>query len=101
MEDNMDATSEAFGGADDGTEWLGTTATAKRLGITTRTLYRFIDEGQLTAYRLGRVIRVKGSDIDTFIESCRIEPGTIGHLYPTAAPGDDDDSEESEEAATV
>ena len=73
-------------------EWLGTTAAAQRLGITTRTLYRFIDEGQVTAYRLGRVIRVKAQDIDIFIESCRIEPGTIGHLYPPVNPAASKDS---------
>ena len=67
-------------------EWLGTTAAAKRLGITTRTLYRFIDEGYIAAYRMGRVIRVKGEDVDAYIESCRIEPGTISHLYPEVAP---------------
>ncbi len=68
------------------TEWLGTTAAAKRLGITTRTLYRFIDEGYIAAYRMGRVIRVKGEDVDAYIQSCRIEPGTISHLYPEVAP---------------
>ena len=67
-------------------EWLGTTAAARRLGITTRTLYRFIDEGYIAAYRMGRVIRVKGDDIDSYIETCRIEPGTISHLYPEVAP---------------
>ena len=67
-------------------EWLGTTAAARRLGITTRTLYRFIDEGYIAAYRMGRVIRVKGHDIDSYIETCRIEPGTISHLYPEVAP---------------
>ena len=76
------------------TEWLGTTKAAKRLGITTRTLYRFIDEGQVTAYRLGRVIRVKAKDIDVFIESCRITPGTIGHLYPPVSPASAEDAEE-------
>lgn len=65
--------------------WLGTTAAAKYLGITTRTLYRFIDEGQLTAYRFGRVIRMKRGDLDSFITSCRIEPGTISNLYPDPA----------------
>src|SRR5690349_10550909 len=37
--------------------WLSTAEAANRLGITPRTLYRFIDEGQLVAYRFGRVIR--------------------------------------------
>ncbi|MCB1027560.1 MAG: helix-turn-helix domain-containing protein, partial [Microthrixaceae bacterium] len=31
--------------------WLNTDQAAKRLGITARTLYRFIDEGQVPAYR--------------------------------------------------
>ncbi len=62
--------------------WLGTTEAARRLGITTRTLYRFIEQGELTAHRSGRVIRLKQDDVDTYIESCRIVPGTIAHLYP-------------------
>ena len=62
--------------------WLSTAEAANRLGITPRTLYRFIDEGQLPAYRFGRVIRLKGHEVDAFIEACRIEPGTLEHLYP-------------------
>jgi len=62
--------------------WLSTAEAAARLGITPRTLYRFIDEGQLPAYRFGRVIRLKTSDVDVFIDACRIEPGTLEHLYP-------------------
>lgn len=62
--------------------WLSTADAAQRLGITPRTLYRFIDEGQLPAYRFGRVIRLKADEVDTFIESCRIEPGSLEHLYP-------------------
>jgi excisionase family DNA binding protein len=57
----------------------------RALGITSRTLYRFIDEGQLTAYRFGRVIRLQESDIARFIEASRIEPGSLEHLYPETA----------------
>lgn len=64
--------------------WLSTAEAAQRLGITSRTLYRFIDEGQLPAYRFGRVIRLKADEVDAFIESCRIQPGTLEHLYPEA-----------------
>ncbi len=67
-------------------EWLSTKEAARRLGVTARTLYRFIDEGDLPAYRFGRVIRLKPADIDAYIESCRIEPGTLEHLYPEANP---------------
>ena len=62
--------------------WLSTQDAARRLGVTPRTLYRFIDQGELTAYRLGRVIRLKLTDVDAFIEASRIEPGTLEHLYP-------------------
>jgi excisionase family DNA binding protein len=62
--------------------WLGTLEAARYLGITPRTLYRFIDEGQVPAYKMGRVIRLKVSDLDAFIERSRIQPGTLEHLYP-------------------
>lgn len=62
--------------------WMGTRDACERLGVTLRTLYRFIDEGQLPAYKMGRVIRLQESDIDTFIERMRITPGTLDHLYP-------------------
>ena len=70
---------------DDEIRWLSTADAAKRVGITPRTLYRFIDNGELPAYRFGRVIRLKESEVDRFIESCRIEPGTLEHLYPDSA----------------
>ena len=60
--------------------WLSTEQAARCLGITPRTLYRFIDEGQLNAYRFGRVIRVKREELNAFIESCKIKPGDLSHL---------------------
>lgn len=62
--------------------WLSTAEAAQRLGITPRTLYRFIDEGQLPAYRFGRVIRLQQAEVDAFIDRSRIQPGTLEHLYP-------------------
>ncbi|CAN5228615.1 hypothetical protein BH23ACT2_BH23ACT2_28100 [soil metagenome] len=62
--------------------WLSTADAAQHLGITPRTLYRFIDEGQIPGYRFGRVIRLKQTDVDAFIDSSRIAPGTLEHLYP-------------------
>ena len=63
-------------------EWLSTQEAARRLGITTRTLYRFVDQGDIPAYRMGRVIRLQASDIDAYIAQSRIQPGTLEHLYP-------------------
>ena len=68
----------------DETTWLSTKEAARRLGITPRTLYRFVDMGELTAYRLGRVIRLQQTDVDAYIETCKVEPGTLEHLYPDA-----------------
>lgn len=62
--------------------WMSTREASERLGVTLRTLYRFIDEGQLTAYKFGRVIRIKEDDVESFIEGSRITPGSLEHLYP-------------------
>jgi excisionase family DNA binding protein len=62
--------------------WLSTREASEMLGITQRSLYRFIDEGDLVAYKFGRVIRVQQSDVERFIEASRIAPGSLEHLYP-------------------
>lgn len=66
----------------DETEWLSTQDAAQRLGITPRTLYRFIDQGDLPAYRFGRVIRLRAHEVERFVEASRIKPGELEHLYP-------------------
>lgn len=71
----------------DDIRWLSTGEAARRLGVTARTLYRFIDEGQIPAYRFGRVIRLQASEVDEFIQRCRIEPGSLEHLYPDPVEG--------------
>src|SRR5205814_1093067 len=46
------------------------------VGIRVRQLYRLIDEGALPAYRIGRAIKVKRSDLERFagpIEAERLE----------------------------
>lgn len=68
--------------------WLSTKDASARLGITLRTLYRLIDEGQLPAYKFGRVIRLKENEVDEFIEASRVVPGNLGHLYPESKTGD-------------
>ncbi|HUR77306.1 MAG TPA: helix-turn-helix domain-containing protein [Acidimicrobiales bacterium] len=68
--------------------WLSTKECCARLGVTVRTLYRFIDEGQLVAYQMGRVIRVQERDLQNFVESVRIAPGSLAHLYPDTGAAD-------------
>ena len=62
--------------------WMSTKEACERLGVTLRTLYRFIDQGDLPAYKMGRVIRLKEDEVDAFIEKTRIAPGSLEHLYP-------------------
>ena len=71
-----------------GIVWLNTAETARRLGVTPRTLYRFIDEGQLPAYRFGRVIRLKEDEVELFFESCRISPGTLDTIEVVQEPAE-------------
>ena len=61
---------------------MGAPEAAEYLGVQLRTLYRFIDESLVPAYKLGRVIRLKREDVDAFLESQRLAPGSLGHLYP-------------------
>ena len=71
--------------------WMSTKEAAEHLGVTLRSLYRFIDEGQVPAYKFGRVIRLKEDDVDRFIDACRVAPGSLEHLYPEVkGPGPTD-----------
>ena len=88
IEDDKIETELASSGAG-GIEWLSTQEAARRLGITPRTLYRFIDHGELPAYRFGRVIRLQATQVDAFIENSRIKPGELEHLYPEPVSRED------------
>lgn len=70
--------------------WLSTKEAARKLGITTRTLYKMIDSGQVPAYKFGRVIRLQDAEVDAFIQRARIEPGALEHLYADGTQGDDE-----------
>jgi excisionase family DNA binding protein len=62
-------------------KWLSSKEAADRLGVSLRTLYRLIDEGQLVGYQIGRNIRLKHGDLDDYVERSRIAPGDLRHLY--------------------
>lgn len=61
---------------------MGTKEAGEYLGITPRTLYRFLDAGEVPAYKLGRVLRVRRNDLDAYLESAKVRPGELRHLYP-------------------
>jgi excisionase family DNA binding protein len=75
-------------------EWLGTPAAAKYLGVVTRTLYRLVNDGQVPAFKFGRVIRFRRTDLDDYIERCRIQPGDLENLAPPTKAHRSDDEDE-------
>ena len=77
----MDANRENSNESSEETVWLSSGQAAKHLGITPRTLYRLINEGQLEGFRFGRVIRLRLDGVDQFVEQSRIQPGDLSHLY--------------------
>ncbi len=46
--------------------WIGTPSTCEILAITPRDVYRPVDRGVLPAYKFGRVIRLRLSDVEHF-----------------------------------
>ena len=74
--------------------WISTADAARALGITTRTLYRLVNSGDLSAYRFGRMIRIKREDVERFIAASRIELGSVD--FPRGRPGADGGDDESE-----
>lgn len=61
-------------GDEGGGDWLSTKDASRLLGITPRTLYRLIDEGQLPAYKVGRTLRLRRHDVITFLRTMRFDP---------------------------
>ncbi len=47
-------------------KWLKPIDVARLLGVRTRDVYRLIDEGELPAYRFGRIIRLLAADVDEY-----------------------------------
>lgn len=49
-----------------GEYWMGTAEVCTRLGVRLRELYRLIDAGELPAYKIGRLIRLRTSDVEDY-----------------------------------
>lgn len=44
---------------------------AKRLRVTTATIYRMARRGELPYYSIGRAMRFKTEDVEAFLQRCR------------------------------
>ena len=53
---------------------LSTKAVAAELGVTSRTVAKWIRDGELTAVRLGRIWRVRREALDDFICGRPVKP---------------------------
>lgn len=50
---------------------------AERLGVSPALVYQLVTQGRLACYRIGPrrgVIRFEESDVEAYLESCRVEP---------------------------
>ena len=72
--------------------WLSVQDAAAELEVATRTIYRFINDGKLAAYRIGRVFRIRRTDLEDFLLRAALRPGDLDHLV---AGGVHDDAEAS------
>ena len=77
----LDGTARTGVDSDGRPGWMSTDEVAHRLGVATKTVYRLIDRGELRAFRIGRVIRLKSGDVEAYEASCEIRPGSLGHLH--------------------
>jgi excisionase family DNA binding protein len=57
-------------------EWIGAPEAAKRLGIGLRAVYRLIDRGELPGYQVGRLIRLRASDVNGYHRIVQ-KPGSV------------------------
>ncbi len=64
-----DMPTERFYTLDEAAAWLG---------FNRKTLVKWIESGELVASRLGKVYRIRQSDIDDFMRRKQIKPGTTG-----------------------
>lgn len=62
-------------------EWVSVEQAAALLGCTAKTVYRLIDEGKLPCYRPHRRFQLDLADVRRYIDSTRVSPGSLSHLY--------------------
>lgn len=77
--------------------WMSVQTAARELEVTTRTIYRFINDGKLAAYRIGRVYRIRREDLDQFLTAAALQPGDLDHLVDDGRSGHDDETDEEPE----
>lgn len=49
-------------------QWLKAQEVANQLGVNIRTIQRWVKEGKLVGYKIGRALKFRPSDIETYLE---------------------------------
>lgn len=57
---------------------LSTADAAELLGVVPLTLRHMIDAGELPAYRVGRLIKVRPEDLERYLDANRVAVGRAG-----------------------
>lgn len=65
--------------------WVGVEAVAAHLGVGRETVYRWVESRGLPAHRLGRLLRFRLADVDTWVAGRRVDRvAESGSAYGTA-----------------
>ncbi len=59
-------------------KWLTVAQAADHFKVHGKTIRRLVEAGRLPSYRLSRLIRLKQTDLDSFLEAHRNLPGCEG-----------------------
>jgi excisionase family DNA binding protein len=65
---HLDASANRSHGGDVVSPLLRPDDVARRLGVKRRTLYAWTDQGRISGYKLGRLLRFSESDVAAFLE---------------------------------
>jgi excisionase family DNA binding protein len=60
-------------------EFLSTSDVAEWLDVSTATIYKFVEKGDLPVYRLGRINKFRRCDIEEFIQKNKLVGATAIH----------------------
>jgi excisionase family DNA binding protein len=62
-------------------EWMTIEEAAQYLKLAVVTVRKYVKSGQVPSYRQGRIIRLKSSDLDQFMESGRSRDNTYKTVW--------------------
>ena len=65
---------------------------ADALGVTSKSVRRWISDKALPAYRIGRLLRVHESDLQAFLDQRQTPSKAINQIHANSVPGRDRDS---------